>query len=68
MTEIERLHEKLDKLPDLIVGRLDDRYLKKDGSDKIFITRREGGAVSVVLSIMVTVIAIWTGVTSYFKQ
>lgn len=64
---IAKLNEKMEQLPDVIIARLDDRYLKKDDADSRLITRRETRTVSVVLSIAVTLLALWTTLKEIFR-
>jgi len=57
--DLKELAEKVDKLPEEIIKRLDDRYLKKDDAPKQFYTRMEGRFFSSVLGIIVAVLGIW---------
>lgn len=65
---ISKLNEKVEKLPDVIIARLDDRYLKKDDADNRMVTRRETRVVSLILSAAVTMLALYTGLKDYFNH
>lgn len=65
---IKSLNQKMDELPDTIISRLDDRYLKKDDADDRLVTRRETRMVSVILSVAVVLLGLWTGLRDYFQH
>lgn len=54
--DLNDLNVKLDRLPDELIKRLDDRYLQKDDAPKQFITRREGKAANWVIGLSLTLI------------
>lgn len=66
--EIKDLHEKIDKLPDVIIRRLDDRYYKKDIADNQFITRREARVANALITISITALGVWATIVSFFKS
>ena len=65
---ISKLNDKMELLPDVIIARLDDRYLKKDDADDRLVTRRETRMVSVILSLAVILLGFWTGLKDYFQH
>lgn len=50
------LAKKIDRLPDELIVRLDDRYLKKDDAEKTFLTRRDAGMVLGVVTGFITIL------------
>lgn len=60
----KELAAKIDDLPDEIIKRLDDRYLKKDDADKKFVTRREGAVVVGLLTVLSLCIAVVAGISN----
>lgn len=61
--QIRELAKKMDNLPDKILERLDDRYLKKDDAPKQFFTRMEGKAISILLSVCIALLTLWNLIT-----
>jgi hypothetical protein len=50
------LANKIDRLPDELIKRLDDRYLKKDDAEKQYLTRRDAGMVMGVVTGLITIL------------
>lgn len=67
-TQLNRLEKQLEELPDVIMARLDDRYLKKDDAPDQYFTRLEGKAATWVVSIAVTLLALWNAVETFAKK
>lgn len=66
--QLLELSKKFDTLPDEIIRRLDDRYLKKDDADERLITRRETRVFNVILSMAVIILGLWTALKEYFTN
>lgn len=64
---LDKLEEKIDNLPDLIIERLDDRYLKKDDAPKRYITRLEAIAYSTAVAFIFTVVGFFFLVKDHLK-
>ena len=63
-----KLEEKVDRLPDEIITRLDDRYVKKDEIEKRFITRAEMFVIKWTLGALVFLLSIYTVAYDYFNK
>ncbi len=62
MATLSSLEKKVDNLPDELIKRLDDRYLKKVDAENEFVTRREGKVATWIFSFAVlclTAYATW---------
>jgi len=66
--QLVKLEEKVDRLPDEIIARLDDRYIKKDEIDKRFVTRAELAFLKWTFGIILTVLSIVAIVKDYIKN
>lgn len=66
--QLMKLEEKVDRLPDEIIARLDDRYVKKDEIDKRFVTRAELAFLKWVLGILLGLLSIFTILKDYIKN
>lgn len=63
------LAQKIDELPDKLIPRFDDRYLKIsdaqskfDSQDKRFYTRLEGRAVNTVIGLVALALGVWSNI------
>ena len=63
-----KLEEKVDKLPDEIISRLDDRYVKKDEIDKRFVTRAELAFLKWFFGILLSILSFIAIIKDYIKN
>lgn len=65
--DLENIAQEVRNLPEELIKRLDDRYLKKDDADSQFVTRMEAKVVGGVLSFAVLLLTFWNSVSGVFK-
>ena len=57
----EELADKIDRIPEELIKRLDDRYYKKEDADKIFLKKETFAVVSSVLSFFIFILGVIGG-------
>lgn len=65
--DLENIAQEVRNLPEELIKRLDDRYLKKDDADSQFVTRIEAKVVGIVLSLGVLALTFWDHLAGFFK-